>query len=794
MSSRRFNAGWFTIALVAGAGFAHGQNVPDQAASAQAVKRTRLEPFLAQHCFDCHSGDAPKGGLNLRTFSVNVADAEVRRRWVHLYDRVANGEMPPESASSPDTDSKTTFLKTVAAALRRADLADREVVLRRLNRNEYENTVRDLFGIHVDVQRVLTDDSSQSGFDTIGSELSVSAEQLASYVEAADLVLDEVFGRRKEPRRMHKSIEFKEIRERTRADRETAEGGIMFGARPLPLWNMSVPGPGTYRVRIQAKAVQSDGPVVMRVSGGLTGSIASHVAGFFEVPPGDLTMIELTDRAFERSDNIQLAFDAGSPHWKLDADAYNGPGLLIKNIEVEGPLEEWPPPSRARLLGDVDPADGTLTDIREILLSTIRRAFRRAVDPSEVDPFVSLAEQALKEGKGFESSLRLGLKGVLCAPEFLYMEERHRRNSLDETGALTIDDHALASRLSYFLWSSLPDEELLVLADRGELNKPEILRAQVERLLSDPKSGRFVESFTGQWLRLRDIDFTVPDRKLFPEYNQLLRQSMLDETHAFFRELLDGNLSVQNFIESDFVMINQPLAEFYGIDDVKGLEIRRVELPAESVRGGLLTQASVLKVSADGTRTSPVLRGVWILKHLLGTPSPPPPPSVSAVEPDIRGATTIREQLAKHREHQSCNRCHRKIDPPGFALESFDVIGAQRDWYRRRGEGKYVDRQIHPHSKQNVQYKQGPGVDSSGKMADGRPFTGIRDYKRLLSENETLMARTLTRLLLTYGLGRECGFSDRPEVERIVAKVRNENNGLRRIIQEVVQSKTFQRP
>lgn len=213
-----------------------------------------------------------------------------------------------------------------------------------------------------------------------------------------------------------------------------------------------------------------------------------------------------------------------------------------------------------------------------------------------------------------------------------------------------------------------------------------------------------------------------------------------------------------------------------------------------TVCGGVLTQASVLKVSADGTRTSPVLRGVWILKHLLGTPSPPPPPTVVAVEPDIRGATTIREQLAKHRDHDSCNRCHRKIDPPGFALESFDVIGGQRDWYRLRGGGKYVQRTVHPYSTQNVQYKQGPEVDSTGTTPDGRLFVDVRQYKRLLLEDDTLMARTLARLLLTYGLGRELGFSDRGELERIVASVKADHDGLRSIVHEVVQSETFRQP
>ncbi len=765
--------------------------------------RSQLGPFLAQHCFDCHAGDTPEAGLDLKAVSTDLADVEVRRRWVYLYDRVANGEMPPKSEPRPVEESKAMFLQSLGDALTCADLAGRGVVLRRLNRNEYENTVRDLFGIHVDVQSLLPSDSAEQGFDTIASDLSVSAEQMVLYIEAADLVLDKVFGPPRAPRRIHETVNMKDTRARETADRVLPDGAVLFsGAKSLPVYEASVPGPGVYHLKVRVKAIQSDRPVVMRVDGGVTGRIPGHTAGFFEVPPEKMTTIELTDRAVEQSDTFAFALVGGFPWWSVNADEYKGPGLFIGDVEIDGPLEEWPRPSRRQLLGDVDPAKGTLDDIHAILLRVLPRAFRRSTDEAAVSPYVELARQALDEGLSFEKALRRGLKGVLCAPQFLFMAERlDGRLSLRESSATfavrkaTIDDFALASRLSYFLWSSLPDQELHALAGRGELHNPDVLRAQVERMLGDPKSQRFVDRFTGQWLKLRDIDFTVPDQRLYPEYDQLLRQSMLDETHAFFREILDRDHSVQSFLDSDFLMINQPLAEFYGIDGVRGLRIRRVELPSDSVRGGVLTQASVLKVSADGTRTSPVLRGAWILKNLYGTPSPPPPPTIAAIEPDIRGATTIREQLAKHRSHQSCNRCHRKIDPPGFALENFDVIGGWRDWYRTAQNGKYVNRLLHPQApNQHVRYQQGPDVDASGTMPDGRKFADIREYKRLLLEDETAMPRSLTRLLLEYSLGRRMGFSDRPEVERIVAAAKTKNDGLRSLIYEVVQSETFRSP
>lgn len=768
-------------------------------AQAKVPLRAQLRPFLERHCIDCHSGETPEGNLNLETISVDLSNAELRRRWIYLYDRVANGGMPPKGEPRPDEDSKATFLRSLGDLLTQADLAGREVVLRRLNRNEYQNTVRDLFGIYVDLESELPDDSAEQGFDTIGSELSFSAEQMVTYIKAADLVLDQVFGPPTAPKRIDKTVNMKDLQSSKTADRVLPDGVVLFsGAKHLATYGASVRGPALYRLRMQVKAVQTDRPVVMQVDGGVTGSIPAHVAGFFQVPPGKVTTIELTDRAVESSDTFSIGLVGGYPWWKVNSDEYKGPGLFIGDIQVEGPLEEWPRPSRTKLLGDIDPAHGTLEDIRRILLRILPRAFRRATVEAEAKPYVALAKQALDEGLSFEKALRRGLKGMLCAPEFLFMEES--LNRLAETSAggsgpnaiKRIDDFALATRLSYFLWSSLPDDGLLSLAGRGELHKPSVLKSQVERMLDDAKSDRFVDNFTGQWLRLRDIDFTVPDQSLYPEYNQLLRQSMLDETHAFFREILDHDLSVRNFIDSDFVTINQPLADFYGISDVKGLEVRRVELPQDSVRGGVLTQASVLKVSADGTRTSPVLRGVWILKYFYGTPSPPPPATVKAIEPDIRGATTIRQQLAKHRAHENCNRCHRKIDPPGFALESFDVIGARRVWYRTRQGGKYFKKPRHPQAPNaNVLYRRGPDVDPSGTMPDGRTFAGIREYKRLLLEDDTAMARSLTRLLLTYCLGRQLGFSDRPEVDRIVANVKAKGYGLRLLIHEIVQSETF---
>ncbi|MCA9058417.1 MAG: DUF1592 domain-containing protein [Planctomycetaceae bacterium] len=767
--------------------------LPSSIVSATDWSTAEVSPFLKQHCVSCHSGATPEGNLNLATDSVDLNNAELLRRWVYLHDRVTNGEMPPAAEEQPDSSEKHRFLKALAEQLTLADRASQEVVLRRLNRNEYQNTVCDLFGIEIDLHNVLPDDAPDQGFDTTGSALSISAEQMMLYLDAAELVMEEVFGPDRPPEPINKTVNIKELRSNSTADRIDDDGVVLFsGAKSLPMYGLSVRGPARYRLRIQAKAIQAERPVIMRVEGGVTGRIPGHVAGFFEVPPGELTTIELTDRAVESSDTFAFGLVDGFPWWSVDPDKYQGEGLFLGDITIEGPLEEWPRQSRLKLLGAVDPATATIDDIRQILSQTLPGIFRRSTTEEELVPFVDLSQQALADGEPFDVALRRGLKGMLCAPEFLFLEEPF--NATPET-ADKISDFALASRLSYFLWSSLPDDELLRLARQNTLHQPNTLHTQVERMLVDVKSQRFVENFTGQWLRLREIDFTVPDPQLYPEYDQLLRQSMLDETHAFFREILDRDHSVQTFLDSDFAMLNRPMAEFYGMPEMRGLEMQRVSLPADSIRGGILTHASVLKVSADGTRTSPVLRGSWVLKNLFGSPPPPPPSSVSAIEPDIRGATTIREQLAKHRSHESCSRCHNQIDPPGFALEQFDVIGGERTFYRMAQGGQQVSRPLHPEApNQSVRYRRGLDVDCSGVLADGRTFADIREYRKLLCADETALPRALTKLLLTYSIGRTPGFSDRSGIERVMEATKESHYGLRSLIHQVVQSSMFRQP
>jgi hypothetical protein len=465
---------------------------------------------------------------------------------------------------------------------------------------------------------------------------------------------------------------------------------------------------------------------------------------------------------------------------------YPGPGVKIHWIEIEGPLPEpWPTESYRRVFGDVDPKTGTLADAEKLLRALLPRAFRRPVAEGEEKPYVALVEASLQSGQSFEASLRAGIKGVLASPKFLYLREP----------AGPLDDHALATRLSYFLWSTMPDETLFALARKGELRRPEVLRAQVERMLADPRAAAFTENFTGQWLGLRSIDATTPDKKLYPEYDELLQWSSVQETQRFFDVLLKEDLSVRNFIDSDFAMLNGRLAKHYGIPGVEGLAFRKVPLKPEYHRGGVLTHASVLKVTANGTSTSPVLRGAWVLDRILSQPAPPPPANVPAIEPDIRGATTIREQLTKHRESPACAGCHARIDPPGFALESYDAIGGWRDRYRVvTDRDHWVKNRVGPLAPYLAAWQYGLGKPVEAGSTLGKvPFADLAELKKLLLAQPDQIARSVTTKLVTYSTGQPVGPADEAAVEAIVSKTRGSNYGLRSLVHAVVASDLFRR-
>ncbi len=703
-----------------------------------------------------------------------------------------------------------TIAAAVAGAVAEPAAADEgRAVVRRLNRLEYQNTICDLLGVKIDFQEMLPRDNSIDGFDNVGEALHTSSFLMERYLEAASIALDRAIANLPQPPTIQKRYSLKEtyqVKSTTenvfrRSDDD--DRVVMFSSSPWQSASLSPfypPDPGNYRFRISAAGIQSAGkPVTYRVDAGLmlmTGK--QHLVSYFDAPPDESAVVEFVDYLDAQNTIRILPYGLASAQevHRIGADQFDGPGLAIDWIEVEGPLNEnWPPASHRLIFGDLSQesapmenqptrvevvSSDPLADAERLLRQFCRRAFRRTVADNDIAPFIQLVNGKRKEGRSFEQAMRVGFTAVMVSPQFLFLPEK--------PGML--DDFALASRLSYFLWRTMPDDELLALAERTELHRPETLHDQVERMLNDPRSQAFVCDFVGQWLNLRDLNFTMPGHLLYPEFDDMLKESMLRETELFFAEILTHDLSLTNFVASDFSMLNGRLARHYGIPGVEGWEFRRTPLPPDSHRGGVMTMASVLKVTANGTYTSPVMRGVWVLERILGTPPAPPPENVASLVPDIRGATTIRAQLNKHRQDEACAGCHDEIDPPGFALENFDVIGGWRDRYRLAGWTR--DAEEVTLNGRKMPYYNGAKVDPSDVLPDGRAFQNIDELKLLYLADKDQLARTLTDKLVTYSTGAAPAAADQPRIEAIVARIREQNYGFRTLIHAVVRDELFQ--
>ena len=764
---------------------------------AAAPQDSQAAAFMKEHCLRCHGPEKAKGDFRLDQLDTDFSKPSTFERWREVVARVQSGEMPPKKEPRPQPAQVQAFVRQLTARLEEAGAKQRaegRVVLRRLNRVEYENTVRDLFAVNVSVKEMLPEDTIAQGFDNVGAALNISPVLMERYLEAADAVITAALlpvhklESKTERFDLYDSLPKWFVAGVWKQD----EGVILFrssGDSASDLRQFKAPAPGRYRFRVAASAHNSETPLPLALLLGnfvVSGNYTRHL-GYFDASPGKPTVIEFEERLSAKNDTIKVT-PVALPYVYLNhknMPEYPGPGLKIHWMEVEGPFAEaWPTESFRRVFGDADPKLGKLVDAEKLLSALLPRAFRRPVTEDEAKPFVALVAKSLEMGQPFEAALRAGYKAVLSSPKFLFLRE--------PIGPL--DDHALASRLSYFLWSTTPDEPLLALAAKGELRKPDVLRAQVERMLKHPKARAFTENFTGQWLSLRDIAATTPDKALYPEWEEMLQWSAVRETHLFFEELLKQNLSVRNFIDSDFAMLNGRLAKHYGITNVNGVAFRKVALKPEQHRGGVLTHASVLKVTANGTTTSPVLRGVWVLDRILGRPVPPPPPNVPAVEPDIRGATTIRDQLAKHRATENCAGCHARIDPPGFALENYDVIGGWRERYRIVTDQKNrVNNRVGPLGKYLKGYEFGLGlpVDAGDALPDGRKFADLVEFKKLLLTDPEQIARCLTEKLVTYATGQSVGFSDHAAVGRILTESKGSDYGLRSLVHAVVGSELF---
>ena len=848
-----------------------------------------VQTMLKQHCVECHDADSKKGGLDLTALAFNLDSPAEFNLWVKVHDRVRDGEMPPKKKPQPAARETAAFLGELSNRLTETDrrhiAQSGRATRRRLNRYEYENTVRDLLqSPWLPLRDALPEDGLAYRYNKIGDALDISHVQMARYLATADTALRGAMvpqadrpkpsvvryytrDQRSYTGPMTFSV-FNTAPERAtfpvlgfagQADVRAGKAPISFGTNdpakrelegvgvvagsyePLePKFNQfRAPVAGRYKLRFHGYTVWvGPGPTnkwfIPDLDNVSKGRRSEPITVYSEVPPNLLRRLGAFDVTPEpgvkeldvhllagetiRPDPARLFRSRPGPgRWQNPLAEKDGqPGVVFRWLEVEGPIyDTWPTPGHQLLFGSLPianqkpaapaaPSGGTNTaranrrfkpapgvevlstkpaaDAEPLLRHFVSAAYRRPVSGAESQRFLPLISKAMEAGNSFTDSMIAGYTAVLCSPEFLGLEEKPG----------TLDDYALASRLSYFLWNTAPDAELREAARRGRLHRPEVLRAQTDRLLNDPRSRRFVEAFLDYWIDLRKMEGTAPDATLYPDYylDDHLTESALEETRAFFAELIRGNLPARNLVSSDFAMLNERLAVHYGLPRFEGALHRKVPIPADSPRGGLITHASVLKVTANGTTTSPVLRGVWIMERIVGQAPPPPPPSVPAVEPDIRGAVTLRQQLAKHRTQESCNACHAKIDPAGFALENFDVMGGWRERYRADGGDAKPDPGIGKGG-QKFTFHSALPVDASGELPDGRPFTDIRDFKRLLLADQRQLARNLARQLTVYATGAPVHFSDRTEIERMLDRTAKGQFGVRSLIHELVQSRLF---
>jgi hypothetical protein len=769
--------------------------------------------------------------------AANAAEAE---NWQLVLDNLQLGEMPPKDAKQPqpaEVEQVTSWIQTeLSRAAAELKGTGGEVVLRRLNRVEYENTIADLFDVHGDFAVGFPEDLREHGFDNNGAALMLSSSQIQEYMKATDFILARAIAPSQQPQTVSKTItlhdgnrraieiarkvlenrlaDFEKLTPQEKANTRKSEEAIKanpdsHGYRFPVLENgtlrppkagdgphldavmtvqnyfsgepsLAYPGrfAGWCKVKAVAYAVKNNGkPVRLKFSAG-------------RLAPGDTpkaeTIFTFTDdkpREVEASyylepgDRVQFTLRDGAPHSQnrtyIDQP---GPFIAIRLFIMEGPIyESWPPKGHRTLFGDIDPAQPTPEKAAAIAAHLAPALFRRPVDDVTVAKYRALFEKFAETMKPDEA-LRGMLASMLVSPRFLYREE-------PPNGP---DAFAIASRMSYFLWRSTPDDELLKAAADGSLLDPAKRRVQAERMLADPRSGRFLKDFTGQWLRVREVGVMKPSADLYPEYDLELEAAMRGETEHFIAEMFRRDLPLTNLIDSDWTMLNERLARHYKIEGVAGPDFRRVSLDkSKTVRGGLLTHASIHAVTSNGSTTSPVIRGTWMLEKFLGTPAPPPPPDVPAIEPDIRGATTIKEQLAKHRTIASCNSCHRKIDPLGFALESFDVIGGWRDNYRAL---------VEPRPGARAKLSDGPPVDSADEWEGVGRFSSFQEFRELATKREDLVTQNLTHQLATFALGRAPGFADRQPLKAIATKVQEQKSGMKSLVLDLVSSPAFTNP
>jgi hypothetical protein len=855
-------------------------------------------PFLKRHCYSCHDAKQAKAGFRLDQLGTDFLRGTTADDWHEVINQINSGAMPPKDQQRPDPKAAFVVVEWVGAKLKEAEKLARmsggRILMRRLNRQEYANTVGDLFQLDSHfvekLKRELPADGKAEGFDRISSALFFDQTQMASYLEwTAEITREAVQDapplaqtyaweanrhlgepvRQKVNENLDHMIEtgppthFKTekgmlVRSSIRYGRQSAEF-IDLPPGPPPSLSNFVKQDGYYRIRIKggSDAGERGEPIRVRLvyagdspleqtfefmpNGTLDKPEVTELIVFLRAGQPDMTKNlninwnglwdarinhpvwedfnlrilvangQMSKAAADKNDELLKKYRADLDKALADAKAFTGtrwihnekynietlPKLLIDTIEVEGPVvKEWPPASHVALgLDEKTPADEA--GLREVFSKLLPRAYRRPgpglgfqpdplpqkqttgrmpiprIEAEEIDRLVNIAAKAMRDEKlDFKAALRLGLQTMLVSPGFVFLQEPQASG---ESAARPLNDYELASRLSYFLWSSLPDDELFAIAAKGGLRDASTLRAQVTRMLADPKSRRFVENFAGQWLDVEQFGSVEPALE-YKDYDAKLKAAEREEPLAFFQQVLSDNLPVTNFLDSQFLVVNERLARHYGIDGVTGDAFQKVTLRPEHHRGGVLGMAGLMTLLSDGTRTLPVRRGAWVLERLLNDPPPPPPPNAGEIQPNTTGVRlTVRERLAKHRSEPNCASCHAKLDSYGLALENYDAIGRWRE--RQNGEG--------------ISGPQAPMIDPSGALKSGREFSDLAGYKAgLLAEKEKFV-RAFSEKLLTYALGRAIGYIDNTTLEQITTIAARSDHRMQDLIHAVVSSEPF---
>lgn len=773
-----------------------------QAAEVPITFDKTVQPFFQTYCLRCHNAQKQEGKFRLDTLPRDFADQAVAQRWGEVMFRVNSGEMPPKKEPQPKLDELGHAVDWISTRIKEGEAARMArrgpVAHYRLSREEYGHTVYDLLGVYFDVHQpgAFNEDPRWHGFDRIGSLLSLSPSHVDRYFRAAETVLSRAFP--EQPPATQKG------RREANAGQEKRlqELGLTGPARWL-FWPghgqhlITASTPGLYRIRIQLSGLPSFKGRAPHLSLWHHGLKRSVVGRDVLAPEDKPTLIEIETFLPEGHFNLMnespgmladghtlsntnftfVSTSLTRPNrptgYKLFDDAGQSifPLLIVDWIESEGPL--LPDSDKRKREGFVPLKEGDLAETRECLHRFATRAWRRPVTDSEVDRYWKIFESELAAGEKFRAAYRAAMLGVLTSKNFYYLEEGSAAERRDR-----VNDWELAARLSYFLWNSLPDDELFTLARQGTLHQPEVLKAQLSRMLSDQKVGRFAESFPRQWLQLHRVGMFPPDAGLFPDYDKWLEQSMVLETTGYFGEVFSKNLPLREFLTSDWTITNPRLAMHYGMPTLPQTGFQRVALRPEDHRGGLLTQASVLMLTSDGTRHRPVHRGVWVSEAIFGRTPPPPPPNVEplAPTPSDKPKATIRMQLEAHATHATCAACHQKIDPLGFAFDNYDAIGRWRT--NERVSGGQGDN---------------PPVNASGQLTDGRTYNGSHEFKQLLTQDIDRFAEAFVEQLATYALRRVMTIDDAPQIKAIAAASQKDDYRLRAVIEHFVMSDLFQK-